>query len=190
MTTTTAQDNAEIVRRAHEAFNTADLATLAELMDPQAWAPSWTIRTICSRSCGGRPAVAEGGGHLVSVPRASEVAQQPHPVDRVAEVPVEPGLLAHAHREEARAELGLEGLPDGVVLRQGERADQLPHPKGRRGHPSGLRGRRGRGRGRSDHGGPVGTGGIVRGRRPPHASRDAILRRTTHPPGGAPWPCT
>lgn len=33
MTTMTAQDNAEIVRRAYEAFNTADLATLTELMD-------------------------------------------------------------------------------------------------------------------------------------------------------------
>ena len=33
MTTTTAQDNAEIVRGAYEAFNTADLAALTELMD-------------------------------------------------------------------------------------------------------------------------------------------------------------
>jgi uncharacterized protein len=36
MTTTMAQDNAEIVRRGYEAFNTADLATLAELFDERA----------------------------------------------------------------------------------------------------------------------------------------------------------
>lgn len=34
--TTTAQGNAEIVRRGYEAFNTADLATLAELFDERA----------------------------------------------------------------------------------------------------------------------------------------------------------
>jgi uncharacterized protein len=33
MSTTTAQDNAEIVRRAYEAFNSADMATLGALMD-------------------------------------------------------------------------------------------------------------------------------------------------------------
>ena len=32
MTMTTAQDNVEIVRRGYEAFNTADLAALTELM--------------------------------------------------------------------------------------------------------------------------------------------------------------
>ena len=33
MITTTAQDNVELVRRGYEAFNTADLAALTELMD-------------------------------------------------------------------------------------------------------------------------------------------------------------
>jgi len=80
-----------------------------------------------------RDLVAEERGDLVRVARAADVAQQRDPVDGVAHLRVESGLVAHPHGEQARPQLGLERLPERVVLRQREGGDQLTHPERRRG---------------------------------------------------------
>ena len=73
--------------------------------------------------------VAEQCRDLVRVPRAADVPQQRNPVGVLAHLPIEPRGLAHPRREEARAQLRLERLTEGVVLRQRERGDELAQAK-------------------------------------------------------------
>ena len=76
--------------------------------------------------------VAEQGGDLVGVSGAADVPQQRDPVDGVAQRRrPKLGLVAHPHREEARAQLRLERLAEGVVLRQRERGDEFTEAKRR-----------------------------------------------------------
>jgi len=77
--------------------------------------------------------VAEEGGHLVGVAGAADIAQERDPVDRVAQRRVEARRLAHPHRKEAGAHLRLERLAERVVLREGERGDELTQAEGGRG---------------------------------------------------------
>ncbi len=114
---------------------------------------SWSILTISSRSSSGcagrrerddvahhlggiggvvderlgpdRDLVAEHGGDLVGVTGAAEVAEQRDPVGRLAHLVVESRRLAHPGREQARAQLRLERLAEGVVLRERQRGDEL-----------------------------------------------------------------
>jgi hypothetical protein len=59
------------------------------------------------------------------VARASNVAKQRHPIRSPAQLLVEAGFLAHRDREQAGAQLRVERLAEGVVLRQGERRNEL-----------------------------------------------------------------
>ena len=78
-----------------------------------------------------RDLVAEHGGDLVGVAGAADVAQQRHPVGGLADLLVEPRLLAHPRREQARPQLRLERLAEGVVLGQRQRGDELGEAKRR-----------------------------------------------------------
>src|SRR3954452_14853772 len=69
--------------------------------------------------------VAEHGGDLVGVAGAADVPQQRHPVGGLALLFVEAGGVADPRREQARAQMRLERLPERVVLRKGERRDEL-----------------------------------------------------------------
>ncbi len=73
--------------------------------------------------------VAEQRRDLVGVPGAADVAQQRDPVGVLAHLLVEPRRLAHPRREQARAQLGLERLAEGVVLRQRKRCDEFAQAK-------------------------------------------------------------
>jgi hypothetical protein len=69
--------------------------------------------------------VAEDGGDFVRVSRAADVAQQRDPIDGFARFAVETGFLGEPCRQQARAELRFERLAERVVLRQGQRRDEL-----------------------------------------------------------------
>jgi len=72
-----------------------------------------------------RDFVAEQRRDLVRVTGAADVAQQRDPVGGLANVLVDAGAVADPSREQARAQLRLERLPEGVVLRERERGDKL-----------------------------------------------------------------
>ena len=93
-----------------------------------------------------RDLVAEHGGDLVGVAGAADVAQQRHPVRGLAHLLVEPRGLADPGREQARAQLRLQRLPERVVLRERQRGDELTEAKRRvrNGESSRCIGRRGR----------------------------------------------
>jgi hypothetical protein len=69
--------------------------------------------------------IAEDGGDLVRVARATDVAEQRDPVDGFAQLPVEARLLTQRRPKEARPELRLERLAERVVLPESERRDEL-----------------------------------------------------------------
>jgi hypothetical protein len=81
--------------------------------------------------CADRDLVAEDDRDLVRVARAAEVAEQRDPVDRLAGRRVEAGFLADVDGQQARAQLRLERLAEGVVLGEGERRDELTQAKRR-----------------------------------------------------------
>ena len=72
-----------------------------------------------------RDLVAEQGGDLVRMTGAADVAQERDPVGVRPHVVVELRLLAQPAREEAGAQLRLERLAEGVVLRERQRGDEL-----------------------------------------------------------------
>ncbi len=76
-----------------------------------------------------RDFVAEDRGDFVRVAGAADVAEQRHPVGGLAHRLVESGRLAHPRREQARPELRLQRLAEGVVLRQGQRGDEFTETK-------------------------------------------------------------
>ena len=61
----------------------------------------------------------------MGVAGAADVAEQRHPVGGLAHLAVEPGGLADPRREQARPQLRLERLAEGVVLRERERGDEF-----------------------------------------------------------------
>ena len=73
--------------------------------------------------------VAEDGGDLMRVARATDVAQQRDPVGGVAQLRVEAPLITQPHGQEARPQLRLERLAERVVLRKSKRGDELTHPQ-------------------------------------------------------------
>jgi hypothetical protein len=80
------------------------------------------------------------GLRLCAVAPASRSARvrAARPSRRSRAGPVEPGLLAHPHGQEARAQLRLERLPERVVLSEGQRGHQFAHAERGRGHAVGL----------------------------------------------------
>ena len=72
-----------------------------------------------------RDLVAEQGGDLVRMTGAADVTQERDPVGVRPHVVVELRLLAQPAREEAGAQLRLERLAEGVVLRERQRGDEL-----------------------------------------------------------------
>ena len=76
-----------------------------------------------------RDLVAEQRRDLVGVTGAADVAEQRDPVGRLANVVVDLGGVADPGREQARAQLRLERLPEGVVLRERERGDEFGEAK-------------------------------------------------------------
>ena len=133
-----------------------------KLCTAQALAPSWIIGMIWSRSSGDVPAVANAitspitsaglAASCTSVwarmaisspnrvetscawPGAPDVAQQRHPVDGLALLPLEPGLVGQPHAQQAGPQLRLERLAERVVLREREGRDQLTHSQRWRRH--------------------------------------------------------
>ncbi|MFN8038322.1 MAG: hypothetical protein U0Q07_03830 [Acidimicrobiales bacterium] len=69
--------------------------------------------------------VAEDGRDLVGVAGAADVAQERDPVDGLAQLVVGAEGIADGAGQEARAQLRLERLAEGVVLGEGEGGDQL-----------------------------------------------------------------
>ena len=88
--------------------------------------------------------VAEHGGDLVGVPGAPDVAQQRHPVGGLALLFLDAGGVAYPRREQTRAQLRLERLPERVVLRERERRDEFTEAErcGQDGETSRCMGRR------------------------------------------------
>ena len=88
------------------------------------------IRGVVHQRLGAdRDLVAEHGGDLVRVAGAADVPQQRHPVGGLAHLVLESGGLADPRREQARAQLRLERLPERVVLRERQRRDELAEAK-------------------------------------------------------------
>ena len=87
-------------------------------------AASWT--SVWARIAISSP---NSGGDLVGVAGAADVAQQRHPVGGLAHVVVEARRLADPRREQARPQLRLERLAEGVVLRERQRGDELTQAK-------------------------------------------------------------
>ncbi|HVT98935.1 MAG TPA: hypothetical protein VHE33_15625 [Acidobacteriaceae bacterium] len=84
------------------------------------------IRSIVHQGLGANgDLIAENGGHLVGMTRAPHIAQQGNPVDGVADVLPKAGGLANPGCQQAGAKLGLQWLPEGVVLRQGQGSDKF-----------------------------------------------------------------
>jgi hypothetical protein len=63
------------------------------------------------------------------MPRATDVAQQRDPINGLANVRIEAGLITQRRRQQARAQLRLERLAERIVLRQGEGRDELAEPE-------------------------------------------------------------
>jgi hypothetical protein len=76
-----------------------------------------------------RDLVAEHGGDLVGVAGAAEVPKQRDPVGGLPHLGVDSRRLAHPRREQARAQLRLERLAEGVVLCKREGGDKLTEAK-------------------------------------------------------------
>ena len=76
-----------------------------------------------------RDLVAEQRRDLVRVTGAADVAEQRDPVGGLANIVLDAGGVADPRREQARAQLRLERLPEGVVLRERERGDEFREAK-------------------------------------------------------------
>jgi len=76
--------------------------------------------------------VAEDGSYLVGESGAADIAKQRNPIDGFAHVLVESRGLANPGCEQARTQLGLQRLAEGIVLGEGQRGDEFTETQGRR----------------------------------------------------------
>jgi hypothetical protein len=86
---------------------------------------------VHERSRTGRDLVTEVHRDLMRVAGAAEVAQQRGPVDGLFQPSVIPCLLSHPDGQQARAQLRLQRLAEGIVLGEGERRDEFTEPEHR-----------------------------------------------------------
>ncbi len=73
--------------------------------------------------------IAEHGSDLVRMPCTTDVPQQRHPIDGFAQLTIEAGFLTQRRGQQTRSQLRLEWLTKRVILRKGERRDELAEPK-------------------------------------------------------------